>query len=70
MGFEKYMDDSQPYGLTEEIRLVVLEEVVKGLSEKLKRVLPEDEFKEFHRGIMAKALATAFEYAQADGGET
>ena len=68
MSYEKYLDDSQPYGLTEEIRLAVMEEMVKALAEKLKSVLPKDDYEKFHKELLVKMLARAFEYAETEGG--
>ena len=68
MSYEKYLDGSQPYGLTEEIRLVVMEEMVKALTEKLKSVLPKDDYEKFHKELLVKMLARAFEHAETEGG--
>ena len=68
MGFEKYLNDSEPYGLTEEIRLAVMEEMVKALAKKLKSVLPKDDYEKFNKELLAKMLASAFGYAETEGG--
>lgn len=67
MGVDKFMDVSQPYGLTAEIRCAIATEAVGISNEKLKQVLSKEEFEEFNIERAVKLSLFALKYAEEKG---